>query len=577
MIEMNRLFIYGLLFFNLLFPGTATGIYAQSRYESSFSEEAQQYPENLVVFTDRSIYVVNETIRFYAILQSGEEPYRGLGSKVLYAELVNGAGTALAQGKFLINVDCAAGQLSIPSNLNSGDYYLRYYTRWMRNFGPGRFTYNPLHIVNPYVPERENITMDQRKTILAGGPDGLEVVSCLHGQKSYSGGEVVELELSLAEGSDYHIQHGCVTVVPMGSLDTSANVYKVDQSPEVQESFQLNFLPEMKGTMMSGKIVDKHSRSPVSNARIHFSILGTDPAYFVAQSDLNGDFLVSTPLRLGDQEMFLIPEIDPGQSVEVLLDSDFATEPLPFRADNSFLKPGAFPLASRLSLHMQLRQAYQTDVQTETTNLANPNHPLPFYGETAISIELDEFIQLPNLEEVLENLVPKASVMRQDGRKSLVIHSENPLISMFPPLILVDHIPVFDMEKILSTPPSKIRLIEVVPEVYIKGSVKYGGIVSFTSRQGDLAGISFPEGAYFFDYQAIQPPKASPSPRFAGPGKIPDTRNTLFWEDHLVLNSDSTLKLTFHASSYPGTYLILFRGITSEGSLVKGSSSFLVN
>ena len=150
------------------------------------------------------------------------------------------------------------------------------------------------------------------------------------------------------------------------------------------------------------------------------------------------------------------------------------------------------------------------------------------------------------------------------------------MISMFPPLILIDHIPVFDMEVIMAIPPSKIDHIDVIPEVYVLGEVKYGGIISITSRQGDLASIKLPEGSYFFDYMTYQAPRIPKGARYSGPGKIPDTRNTLFWMDQVELHGDRSLKVSFPAATVPGTYNIIFRGVSPEGEIVIGLNQFTV-
>ena len=79
-----------------------------------------------------------------------------------------------------------------------------------------------------------------------------------------------------------------------------------------------------------------------------------------------------------------------------------------------------------------------------------------FYGLPGISVKIDEFIKLPNMEEVIENLVPRTYVRQNRGNAYFMIDSENPMISMFHPLILIDHIPVFDMEVVLAIPPPKM-------------------------------------------------------------------------------------------------------------------------
>jgi hypothetical protein len=268
--------------------------------------------------------------------------------------------------------------------------------------------------------------------------------------------------------------------------------------------------------------------------------------------------------------MFVIPEPQAGQSLEVRIENDFFSDPLPFHPESISLRKDEKRLASRLSLHMQLQMAFMAKSEIDSAMTSKPSELTPFYGLPGISVKIDEFIKLPNMEEVIENLVPRTYVRRRRGSAYFMIDSENPMISLFHPLILIDHIPVFDMEVVLAIPPSKIDYIEVIPEVYVKGGMKYGGIISITSRQGDLAGIKLSEGSYFFDYATLQSPLVPQGPRYKGPGTIPDTRNTLYWKDHMELDQDTSFRISFPAASLPGTYLILIRGVSSDGTIVHG-------
>jgi len=156
--------------------------------------------------------------------------------------------------------------------------------------------------------------------------------------------------------------------------------------------------------------------------------------------------VIRTPRRSGPQEMFVVPEYQPGNPAEVRIDNDFTSEPLPFHPDALQLSREEQELASRMSLHMQLQGAFLADSGSGQESLFPAVDSLPFYGKPEISVRMDDFVNLPNLEEVIENLLPKTFVVRRGGGAQLIIDSENPMISMFPPLILIDHIPVFDME-----------------------------------------------------------------------------------------------------------------------------------
>lgn len=554
----------------MVFSAGINVCHAQPAYDSAYEEAARRNAENLLVFTDRSLYSVSENIHFSAQLQSGGKSYKGLGSTVMYAELVNPAGTGIAKGKYLISNLCASGSISIPSNALTGTYYLRFYTRWMRNFGAQNFAYVPLRIVNPASGEVEvyNSTSEQKNVLPV--PKARSAISVHPSRKFYQPAETVEIEFKLKEKNISGIYDACITVVPEGAIDTSGFLYRVESKPDEKLPFQFKHLPEINGISISGSVLQSASKNPAPGNRLHFSILGEDPAYFISHSDEQGRFLVNLPSRSGNQDMYVTPESQTVEQLEVLIDNDYSSEILPFHAASFVLSQDEVNLASRISLNMQLQKAFFSEAGSDNLILTNRSHSIPFYGKPEISIRIDDFVSLPNMKEVFENLIPMTFLSNKGGRTHLTIKNENPMISAYSPLILVDYIPIFDMDVILAIPPSKIDLIEVIPEVYIKGEAKYGGIISFTTLKGDLAGIKLPEGSYFFDYEAFLPALGPLRQRYTGPGILPDARNTLFWKTQVQLEKESSCKVSFKAASFPGTYVILFRGVSADGSLVHG-------
>lgn len=64
-------------------------------------------------------------------------------------ELFNDKGQVFAQHKFEVSQGNTAGVFNIPAEVNTGVYYLRAYTQYMRNFPLERFFTRAVTIVNP--------------------------------------------------------------------------------------------------------------------------------------------------------------------------------------------------------------------------------------------------------------------------------------------------------------------------------------------------------------------------------------------------------------------------------------------
>jgi len=112
--------------------------------------QATQLIEKTAFFTDRETYVVNEDILFSAFNLSYPELRNSDWSNVLYVELIAPDGEAISRGKYVFSRDGATGTLKIPSEVLTGNYYLRAYTRWMRDYSPNNYYYKMVTIINPF-------------------------------------------------------------------------------------------------------------------------------------------------------------------------------------------------------------------------------------------------------------------------------------------------------------------------------------------------------------------------------------------------------------------------------------------
>lgn len=133
----------------LLFLGKTELQAQRSPFDPVWTSEAAQIREEVTCFTDRSLYIGGELIQFKAMVSLSGPGDTGLWSTVLYVELVSEDGRALTRGKYPIFNSMSSGEIRIPPALLSGNYYLRCYTRWLRNRGPELFCYLPLGIINP--------------------------------------------------------------------------------------------------------------------------------------------------------------------------------------------------------------------------------------------------------------------------------------------------------------------------------------------------------------------------------------------------------------------------------------------
>ncbi|MCH5719438.1 hypothetical protein [Niabella hibiscisoli] len=104
--------------------------------------------EKLFVHTDKEYYLSGELIwlKIYAADGATNKPLKF--SKICYVELLDSANIPVLQAKIALNDAAGIGSFYIPQSVNSGNYKLRAYSRWMKNFDASGFFEKSIRILN---------------------------------------------------------------------------------------------------------------------------------------------------------------------------------------------------------------------------------------------------------------------------------------------------------------------------------------------------------------------------------------------------------------------------------------------
>src|SRR5512145_2046447 len=89
------------------------------------------YIENITLDTERDIYIAGENIWFHTLCTAPKTD--SLLSRIIYLELYDQKLNSINQSKFRIIDGFSSGHILIPSDINTGNYFLRAYTQYSRN------------------------------------------------------------------------------------------------------------------------------------------------------------------------------------------------------------------------------------------------------------------------------------------------------------------------------------------------------------------------------------------------------------------------------------------------------------
>lgn len=522
------------------------------------SQESNGFPkaEKLALFTDRGIYITGEAVHFAAFVTNHAQ--QGV-SYILYAEIIEPDGTKITGGKFPMTHSSAYGCLAIPSESITGNYYLRVYTKYMRNLGSKSFAYVGLKIINP----RKSDVLEGKSTLKVSSKKNIKkssdhILNISTDKASYSPREEAKVTIKANSDKSEQIQRFSISVIP----EAAAPETMFNKDTAVRKVDSIRFYPENRGPSLTGILIDSVTKKPEAGTRVNLSITGDKIDFLTVKTDSSGHFYFLLPSYTGNQDLFINPQSISGKHTKILVDNDFSIAPVhlpnPVFNTNSSERAVAFHMAQ----NFRVRQVFYNDTVRCDKKTSGPVTILD--REPDFTLKLSKYIQLPTLEAYLDNISSPLKVRKRHGKKYFEIFNPHQEMSFLTPLVLVDGVAINSSEKILALSPKNISRIDVVNVPYKIGDMKYSGIVNIVSKKGDFAGIDLPNSGVFLNYAFLQN-NCHCAITTHELKNHPDTRNTLYWNPDIHLNPGNEIHFSFKTADTPGKYAIVLQGISMNG------------
>ena len=108
------------------------------------------YPEKIYIHSDRELYMTGETVWFKIYCVDGALHKPSALSRVVYIELLKDSLEHVIRTAVSLERGMGSGFFYLPTTLSSGNYTLRAYTKWMKNYDETFFFHRTLTVVNPF-------------------------------------------------------------------------------------------------------------------------------------------------------------------------------------------------------------------------------------------------------------------------------------------------------------------------------------------------------------------------------------------------------------------------------------------
>ncbi|RYE53164.1 MAG: hypothetical protein EOP48_14975 [Sphingobacteriales bacterium] len=340
-----------------------------------------------------------------------------------------------------------------------------------------------------------------------------------------------------------------------------------DVLQERQPNFE--FLPEMEGHIISGRIIDKNTKQGIAGQNTFLSVAGRRPQLYTSYSNQKGNINFFTK-NFSSTAGIVVQTASPVDSLaEIEISSpysdkfsEYIAKPYKFNYDLST------DLLQR-SVAMQVSNAFYGPKLSSVS--APDTDSSSFYMKPDKIYRLDNYVRFKTMEEVLREYVSEIDVEQRKGEYHLNMFDTNAQEYMnSAPLAMIDGVPVFgNANQIIKIDPLKVEILEVVSGRYGYGNNNFPGVASFYTYKGDLAGMKLPQQALTMNYDGLQAKREFYSPMYEGDialtSRLPDFRSTLLWSPDNRTNKDGTATINFYTSDLTGNYYIVVQALSKDG------------
>lgn len=263
---------------------------------------------------------------------------------------------------------------------------------------------------------------------------------------------------------------------------------------------------------------------------------------------------------------------DTGSSNIFIMRETFSEEHLwqPFMADTG--KPSNIAYnVEMISRNYQVMKMYNSrNILPGGNDTAGMYSLSRFYGKPDREIIMNDYIGLPAMREVFLELVPGITVRRNKGIATFhIIEPVSNTAFEEQPGMFVDGVMIYDPEVILNMNPEHVEKIDIITSEYIVGDIVFKGIINVITRKGDFSNIALPDNAIRIRYKLYDPSADFIAPDYSDQkekiSRVPDFRNTLYWNDNVDLPGEHQHAVSFWASDYTSEYVVKIQGVDSSG------------
>jgi hypothetical protein len=326
---------------------------------------------------------------------------------------------------------------------------------------------------------------------------------------------------------------------------------------------------ETESHFLYGRLLNRTSQKPDSGQFVFLSVPGKNASFQYGLTDKNGEFSLSLPLDQNLRDLIIQPEdITRNNNLEIENSFSIKYQPLEVVKDRQV---NNIPVTGKLGINYQVMKIYSTDTISGRTVIPGfTSWKKRFYGKPDIELVMDDYIKLPVMQEVFFELMPGVTLKKRRSEYEIIIldPTENRFFDKQPGL-LIDGVIIRDPALIANLDPELVEKIDAVKARYFVGDYMFYGLVNVITRSGDFGNFALPDYAVRIPYTATGKVKTFSSVDYSSGSnlnsRLPDFRNTLYWNPDIRFGSDGKARIDIWTSDFRSDYELLIQGVSANG------------
>ncbi len=329
---------------------------------------------------------------------------------------------------------------------------------------------------------------------------------------------------------------------------------------------QIKYPAELRGPILSGSLSKNGEKQLPKSILVDF--IGTASVMNSSGIDSDGSFHFEVPFNVSNDKVHFFSLYDSLVTEQVDVYSPFDLKARNNTAYPISFSPKSKDILEELNVNIQLSQVYRdfSRINGDLPIIDNPE--TNFFGKPDYLYLLDDYTRFETVQDLFLEYIRSALIRQNNRQNGFYVVKEK---KMFPvnAFTTIDGIPILDTDVMLNFDPLKIKKIEVMDDYYFIGSTRLNGIVNFSTYNGDFDQQDLPDYMIEKVYHSLQSSREFYSPDYSSDNanlkRIPDYRNTLYWNHSITLKDGEIKELEFFTSDDTGNYQIEINGITNTG------------